>query len=97
MKHIAVTNGTNRDNLRQIIVKADVFNSREFVSIHKVDKLIIRKPTIDDNMKFNKFCRQKNHLQATIISRISTGKYLIDEEESNEDQIVIYYEDLIKQ
>jgi len=97
MKHIAITNSTNRSNLKQLIVRHDVFNSKQFVSVHKIDKLIIRKPTIDDDKNINTLCKRGSHLNGTFISQIEPGKYLIDEEESNEDQLVIYYEDLIKQ
>ena len=92
MRYITITH-SNRDNLRQIIIKADMFNYREFVSIHTTEKLIIRKPYQMEDKKTNIFSNNS----ATIKSQIEVGKYLIDEEESNDEQIVIYYEDRIKQ
>lgn len=69
----------------------------EVVVEAKYNRCIIRECEIDDNL------RTLMHNQINCISKqlstrklnISSGEYLIDTDESNEDQIVFYYEDMV--
>jgi len=94
MRYITITNSA-RSSLKQLILKAEHFTNKEFVSIHTLEKCTLRKPLLDDK-KTNNFSRNGNFLSASIISQIEPGKYLIDEDESTKDQIVFYYEDKIQ-
>jgi len=70
----------------------------EVVIEAKYNRCIIRECEIDDNL------RTLMHKQLNCISKqlstmklnIPSGEYLIDKDESNEDQIVFYYEDIIE-
>ena len=94
MKHIAIQE-TGKQNLRQLVIKYDLFKHRNFVALHDMEKLIIRKPYQMEDKKTYIFSNNKSYCYGTIKSNIEPGKYLIDEEESTEDQIIIYYEDKI--
>ena len=62
------------------------------------DKIEFIRPTMESSIKEIRFTDGKDGWYRTSISAedVPTGKFLIDEDESNEDRIVIYFEDIIE-
>jgi hypothetical protein len=74
-----------------------MFDNKELiVEIHE-DKILFKIVTIDTTTKYFKTCKLQfgwkslNHTHFYI----EKGKYMIDEDETNEDQLVIYLEDKV--
>jgi len=84
-----------------------IFSRHEFFQCEEVvvsvtdDKITITKPTIDFIGRTSK-CTTKyirktsDHKQICVGVVLPYGRYLIDEEDSNEDRIVIFFEDKIE-
>lgn len=79
-------------NCRIIYSLSDFFNSKVYVENHNTHA-IFKKPDIDFNGKSYKPTKRKSGFMLTVSNNnLPSGQYSIDPEESNEDQIVIYFE-----
>lgn len=85
-------NKAQTDRQRVITSKSDFFKGRTIFKVEK-DKIIFKKPTIDYRGKSYKFCLHVDGFyHSTILCEIPLGKFYFDEDESNEDIIVAYFE-----
>ena len=75
---------------KNVRTDSSLFDS-EVVVVQLHDKIIFRRAGIDDNKTY-KFIKICNYYRSSIITDWEDGLYYADEEESNEDEIVIYYE-----
>ncbi len=88
---------TKHDTRR--IATINPFFKESIVINIETTKVIFSKPMLDYTGKIVKFSPYSTH--PTYIchinsNRLEKGVYVIDEEESNEDQVVIYFEDKIE-
>lgn len=74
----------------------DSFKSEEVIVEKKEDKIIIRLPSLDDfkTTRIQKGVCRYIYLK-NACNDVEIGVYKIDLEESNEDELVIYFEDKI--
>jgi len=90
---VAYKHSGSNINAIDIHTKCDFFKDPVIVNIFE-DRIQFTKPNIDYNYKLMKFNKRKG-IYHTIISHIldkmPAGEYVFDKEESNEDQIVIYF------
>ncbi|HDY67384.1 MAG TPA: hypothetical protein ENH85_06320 [Candidatus Scalindua sp.] len=76
--------------------KNDFFKTKELVVKIDDESIVFRKPTIDwvgpthKTTKYNKSYEEWRNL-VLYDDRLITGKFEIDDEDSDEDQVVIYY------
>jgi len=75
---------------KRIETDADIF-SEEVIMLELHDKVIFRRAGIDDNKTYH-FQKRGRIYRTCMVTNIEEGVYIADEEESNEDEIVIYYE-----
>lgn len=95
MEHISITTPPHRENCRYIHLSNEYFPEREVVIDINSEYLVIRIPSLDDAKTFKAYHHVKGINRIAIGAELPTGKFLIDQEESNEDQLVIYFEDEI--
>ena len=87
---ISVTNYRTSRDLVAFRTKDEFFKG-EIVVIDEIDRIVFRKPCLDD-VKTRKFCLNNGWLSMNYFeSYIRPGRYYFDEDDSNEDQRVIYY------
>ena len=95
MNYINICKGTHR---RQVHIASlhEFFHSRVGYEIFH-DKLVFKLYTIDYQGKsISPTHINSGWYEIQLVAEIELGKYLIDEDESNEDQLVIYFEDKIE-
>ena len=95
--YIRVHGDKYRQAFRVISSKNEIFSQDIHWEVDE-DKIIFTIATIDNISKnIKKFCKKKveqNWYQASFSDdRIPLGHFMIDEDESNEDRIVVYFED----
>lgn len=80
---------SNNSNCRQIKINGDWFEGSEFFSIEETEEYLhITKHYLEVPEKARKTKRGYFHM----ISEAPLGKYEICKEESNEDEIIIYFD-----
>lgn len=95
MSYIRIHEGTGIDHKR--ISSTDDFFKNEYLKAKVEDDCIIfTVPTLDYNGRMYKTCVKNNtpdglRMFTIVDERISLGKFEIDEEESTEDEIVVYF------
>jgi len=98
MEHydINVYPSRKKHNVQLVVSGLDFFNEMVIVTITH-EKITFAKPTIDYSGKLhlpNKLRRSKNKSITISNKDLPLGGVNIDEDESNEDRIVIYFEDI---
>ncbi len=83
------TTGSRRNS--KVINSRNPFFGNEVIISILVNKVIVKKATIDtqNSRKFYK-CPNGSY-QSSIVCDIPEGRYVIDSEDSNEDKLVIYF------
>lgn len=97
MEYIRINNHTNR-NYVIVYSNNDFFKTDSIIYKYGHEKITFKIPTIDYRGKLLKpvLCDSVKWRHLTIKNEyLELGKYKIDPDESNEDQVVIYYEDKI--
>ncbi len=101
--HINIYNNTQSLGRVNIVSRNDFFKNLVHINIQS-DRIIFESISIFESKKESTFCKVKEDkeyprysctLTIPLEKQIDTGKYPIDEDESNEDQLVIYFEDKI--
>ena len=77
------------------ICSALPFFSESIICVSLHDRLVFAKPTLDYSGKQYKPSLIKQEYKFTLPFELPIGKFKIDEEESNEDCIVVYFKDKI--
>jgi hypothetical protein len=73
--------------------KHDFFNCEELIISIKKDRLIIRKPKLSDIKRCKvTFFNNKMKCITVMSSKLNVGVFKIDEEDSNEDELVVYFD-----
>lgn len=76
---------------RNISCRLPFFKGETVIKIEH-DKILFTKPTIDHQGKVSTFSEDKSGCyHATVTCELPLGWFKIDEEESNEDCVVVYY------
>lgn len=75
---------------RKRVTTINPFFEGEIICKRVADKLTFRKPTIDYRGKTVKATKVGNLYAFHLVADVPNGDYLLDSEESSEDQIVIY-------
>lgn len=89
MNFIYVNEG-NRHRCRWFACNDPFFKDEIIVRVLS-DKIVFSKPDISFQGKIHKTTQSDTLYHFTTVCELSKGKYFFDEEESNEDQKVIYF------
>lgn len=95
MEYIFVYNSSRFPSSRfSIISTANFFKTDSIIINYDHEKMIFRVTNLDDYkpIKVSKLDKTRKGFKM-FNEYLSTGKYEIDQDESNSDQVVIYYED----
>lgn len=90
--YISISKG-HRDDHRQITTNSKFFVADEYIIVEVNDnKIKFIKPDIDYLGKAYKIkSRHSNWVGFTIVADLPMGKFQCDKDETNEDEMVIYY------
>lgn len=84
---------TDRYNISS---KNEMFNNEDLIIVFTDDYIKFSVPTIDYNGKTHKVYKSNHRAWRLIAIRnreMPVGKFYFDEEESNEDELILYFED----
>jgi len=74
-----------------ICTKNTFFSSGEIVVEATYEKIVFRKPTLESTRVHKCTPDASNWYRINIVADIPIGTYLIDKEDSNEDELVVYF------
>ena len=92
--YIIICKWKESDSGKRITARSEFFKDDVIIKIEN-NKILFQKPTIDYRLKTHKFYRDKKGFYHTTKHNVQTlpiGKYYIEEEESNEDCLVFYFQ-----
>jgi hypothetical protein len=85
-----IISDSNINGQVQITSNSKWFDIDDIIVLHDIDCIIIKRPTLDYRGLTHKLQRRCNTVQTKIMADIPLGRFEFDEE-STEDELVIYY------
>jgi hypothetical protein len=82
----------NNSYICMLSMRSPFFCEDDFIVTITDDYISFKKPTIDYNGKTHKVTKQVNTYHLTLYEKLPIGVFVFDEEYSNEDELIVYFE-----